>query len=52
MVYMREQKKDYDGWAAHLGNDADWSCSDMLPHFTKACTMRLPRSLAARPPPC
>jgi choline dehydrogenase len=34
MVYMRGQREDYDGWAAHLGNDAGWSYADMLPHFT------------------
>jgi len=33
MVYMRGQKEDYDGWAAHLGNGAEWSYADMLPHF-------------------
>lgn len=33
MVYMRGQKEDYDGWAAHLGNDTEWSYADMLPHF-------------------
>lgn len=33
MVYMRGQKEDYDGWAAGLGNDRDWSYADMLPHF-------------------
>ncbi|MEO5806405.1 GMC family oxidoreductase N-terminal domain-containing protein [Devosia sp.] len=34
MVYMRGQREDYDGWAAHLGNGAEWSYADMLPHFT------------------
>src|SRR5690606_29425153 len=33
MVYMRGQKEDYDGWAAHLGNATDWSYEDLLPHF-------------------
>ena len=33
MVYMRGQKEDYDGWAAHLGNGTEWSYADMLPHF-------------------
>jgi choline dehydrogenase len=33
MVYMRGQKEDYDGWAAHLGNRAEWSYEDLLPHF-------------------
>ena len=33
MVYMRGQKEDYDGWAAHLGNGEEWSYADMLPHF-------------------
>jgi choline dehydrogenase len=33
MVYMRGQKEDYDSWAAHLGNGAEWSYSDLLPHF-------------------
>jgi choline dehydrogenase-like flavoprotein len=33
MVYMRGQKQDYDDWAAYLGNGADWSYEDMLPHF-------------------
>lgn len=33
MVYMRGQKDDYDGWAAYLGNGAEWSYADMLPHF-------------------
>ncbi|GLQ53387.1 GMC family oxidoreductase [Devosia nitrariae] len=34
MVYMRGQKEDYDGWAAHLGNTHEWSYEDMLAHFT------------------
>jgi choline dehydrogenase len=33
MVYMRGQREDYDGWAAYLGNETDWSYADMLPHF-------------------
>ncbi|NTG50726.1 FAD-binding protein [Agrobacterium rhizogenes] len=33
MVYMRGQREDYDGWAAHLGNGREWSYEDMLPHF-------------------
>jgi choline dehydrogenase len=33
MVYMRGQKADYDGWAAYLGGDGEWSYADMLPHF-------------------
>jgi choline dehydrogenase len=33
MVYMRGQKEDYDGWAAHLGSNHQWSYEDMLPHF-------------------
>lgn len=33
MVYMRGQREDYDAWAAHLGNGAEWSYADMLPHF-------------------
>lgn len=34
MVYMRGQAADYDGWAAALGHDGEWSYADMLPHFT------------------
>ena len=33
MVYMRGQREDYDGWAAQLGNNGEWSYADMLPHF-------------------
>lgn len=33
MVYMRGQREDYDGWAAYLGNETEWSYADMLPHF-------------------
>ena len=33
MVYMRGQREDYDGWAAYLGNETDWSYADMLGHF-------------------
>jgi len=33
MVYMRGQREDYDGWAASLGNEGDWSYEDMLGHF-------------------
>lgn len=34
MVYMRGQAEDYDGWAASLGSNRDWSYEDLLPHFT------------------
>jgi choline dehydrogenase len=34
MIYMRGQKRDYDGWAQRLG-DASWSWEQCLPHFTK-----------------
>lgn len=34
MVYMRGQREDYDGWAAHLGTNSGWSYDDLLPHFT------------------
>ena len=32
MIYMRGQRRDYDGWAAALGDDA-WSWNACLPHF-------------------
>jgi choline dehydrogenase len=32
MIYMRGQSRDYDGWAAALGDDA-WSWRGCLPHF-------------------
>lgn len=35
MVYMRGQREDYDGWAAHLGSNAGWSYDDLLPHFMR-----------------
>lgn len=34
MVYMRGQRADYDGWAAHLGAGGAWGYDDLLPHFT------------------
>jgi choline dehydrogenase len=34
MIYMRGQKRDYDGWARHLG-DAAWTWDDCLPYFKK-----------------
>jgi len=34
MIYMRGQKRDYDGWARHLG-DAAWSWDQCLPCFKK-----------------
>ncbi len=35
MVYMRGQRQDYDGWAAHLGSNSGWSYDDLLPHFMR-----------------
>ncbi len=32
MIYMRGQARDYDGWAAALGDDA-WRWQACLPHF-------------------
>ncbi|MBE7419781.1 MAG: GMC family oxidoreductase N-terminal domain-containing protein [Ideonella sp.] len=34
MIYMRGQRRDYDGWAAALGDDA-WSWRACLPHFLR-----------------
>lgn len=34
MIYMRGQKRDYDGWAQRVG-DASWSWDNCLPHFKK-----------------
>jgi choline dehydrogenase len=34
MIYMRGQKRDYDGWAERVG-DASWSWDNSLPHFKK-----------------
>jgi choline dehydrogenase len=34
MIYMRGQSRDYDGWAAVLGDDA-WSWRSCLPHFLR-----------------
>ncbi|MDE2606580.1 MAG: GMC family oxidoreductase N-terminal domain-containing protein [Burkholderiales bacterium] len=34
MIYMRGQKRDYDGWARHLG-DASWAWDECLPYFRK-----------------
>jgi len=34
MIYMRGQKRDYDGWARHLA-DASWTWDDCLPYFKK-----------------
>jgi choline dehydrogenase-like flavoprotein len=34
MIYMRGQKRDYDGWAATLGDDA-WTWSACLPYFLR-----------------
>lgn len=34
MIYMRGQKRDYDGWAQRTG-DASWSWDNCLPHFKK-----------------
>jgi len=34
MIYMRGQSRDYDGWAAALGDDA-WSWHACLPHFLR-----------------
>ncbi len=35
MVYMRGQRADYDGWAAHLGQNAGWGYDEMLQHFVR-----------------
>jgi choline dehydrogenase len=32
MIYMRGQRRDYDGWAAELG-DANWRWEHCLPYF-------------------
>lgn len=34
MIYMRGQKRDYDGWAQRLG-DASWTWDHCLPYFKK-----------------
>jgi choline dehydrogenase len=34
MIYMRGQARDYDGWAAMLGDDA-WRWDACLPHFKR-----------------
>ena len=34
MIYMRGQARDYDGWAAALGDQA-WSWQACLPHFKR-----------------
>jgi choline dehydrogenase len=34
MIYMRGQARDYDSWAAQVG-DASWSWDNCLPHFKK-----------------
>jgi choline dehydrogenase len=34
MIYMRGQQRDYDGWAAELGDDT-WAWSHCLPLFKK-----------------
>ncbi|MBC5782938.1 GMC family oxidoreductase N-terminal domain-containing protein [Ramlibacter sp. USB13] len=34
MIYMRGQKRDYDGWAQHVG-DAGWTWDNCLPYFKK-----------------
>ncbi|HVQ02716.1 MAG TPA: GMC family oxidoreductase N-terminal domain-containing protein [Burkholderiaceae bacterium] len=34
MIYMRGQSRDYDGWAAAVGDDA-WTWRACLPHFLR-----------------
>jgi len=34
MIYMRGQRRDYDGWAAALGDDA-WTWAACLPYFMR-----------------
>lgn len=34
MIYMRGQKRDYDGWAQRVG-DASWTWDNCLPYFKK-----------------
>jgi choline dehydrogenase len=34
MIYMRGQSRDYDGWAATLGDEA-WNWRACLPHFVR-----------------
>lgn len=34
MIYMRGQKRDYDGWAQRVG-DASWTWDHCLPYFKK-----------------
>lgn len=34
MIYMRGQKRDYDGWAQRTG-DASWTWDNCLPYFKK-----------------
>ncbi|HEV7913360.1 MAG TPA: GMC family oxidoreductase N-terminal domain-containing protein, partial [Albitalea sp.] len=34
MIYMRGQKRDYDGWAQRTGDDA-WTWDNCLPYFKK-----------------
>jgi choline dehydrogenase len=34
MIYMRGQRRDYDGWADHLG-DETWSWDACLPYFRR-----------------
>ena len=34
MIYMRGQSRDYDGWAAAVGDDA-WTWRSCLPHFLR-----------------
>jgi choline dehydrogenase len=34
MIYMRGQSRDYDGWAASVGDDA-WRWNQCLPHFKR-----------------
>jgi choline dehydrogenase len=34
MIYMRGQSRDYDGWAAAVGDDA-WTWSSCLPYFMR-----------------
>ncbi len=34
MIYMRGQKRDYDGWAQRVG-DAGWTWDNCLPYFKK-----------------
>jgi choline dehydrogenase len=34
MIYMRGQSRDFDGWAASVGDDA-WRWDECLPHFKR-----------------